>query len=310
MKNRVTEAGFAAGVFGSQGDLAALDRTIGEQVEKGSTVCELYASALDAVSGCELVPHRVEALKTVLKRHAVRYTLHAPIAINLMDEPHFDLQRSAAVASIDLAAECGADVVVMHPGRVAPAVWVDSGPRLLAMERDALARLGDRAKAHGLRIAYENMSPNRRVIAGAEVSYALDPKELAAQLAELDHPAVVACLDVNHAQQGAVLRHFDMVEACAALAPHVGHIHYSDSVGTPSTIVWDDEGERLFFGIGDMHAPPGWGAIDFDRVAQVLSIRENTAIVIELKPNHFSHSAAETLAAAKAFGEAINGLNS
>ena len=65
------------------GDLAALDRRIDEQVALGAEVCELGAARLDAVSGCRLMPERIAELKTVLARHAIRYTLHAPIAVNL-----------------------------------------------------------------------------------------------------------------------------------------------------------------------------------------------------------------------------------
>jgi sugar phosphate isomerase/epimerase len=119
----------------------------------------------------------------------------------------------------------------------------------------------------------------------------------------------MACLDVSHAQQGALLRSFDLIEQAHALAPHVGHIHFSDSTGVPATMQWDNEGERLFFGIGDMHAPPGFGDIDFDRLADVMAIQDNTAIAIELKPNHYAHSRAVTLEAARGFADRVNGLN-
>ena len=245
----------------------------------------------------------------MLQRHDIRYTLHAPIAVNLMDEPHIEHQERAANASLELAAECGAGIVVIHPGRVHPAIWVDASERLLVMERDLLQRLGERAYKLGVNIAYENMSPNRRIIAGTETSYALDLEALAKQLEAVDHPSVVACLDVSHAQQGALLRNFDIVEQSHVLAPYVGHIHFSDSTGVPATMQWDNEGERLFFGIGDMHAPPGFGDIDFDRLADVMTIKDGTAIAIELKPNHYAHSRAATLEAARGFADRVNRLN-
>ena len=309
MRERITQVGFAAGHFGQQGDLDALDRRIAELIEAGATVCELFAGALDAVAACRLIQERVSKVQEVLRRRKTRYTLHAPIAVNLMDEPHIDLQERAAIASLELAAAFEASVVVFHPGRVHPAVWVDRSEKLLAMEGELLQRLGDRAQELGVAIAYENMSPNRRIIAGAETSYALDLAALAGQLDNVGHPSVVACLDVSHAQQGALLRGFDLIEQAAALAPHVGHVHFSDSTGVPATIQWDNEGERLFFGIGDMHAPPGFGDIDFERLADVMTIRDNTAVVIELKDNHYAHSRAATLDAARDFADRVNRLN-
>lgn len=306
MSGPVSHTGFNAGQFGTQGDLAALDRRIGTIVELGGDVCELAAVRLDVVSACRLLEDRLAALKTVLARHAIRYTLHAPIAVNLMDEPHLDLQIRAARASLELASECAADTVVIHPGRVHPALWADKARALLNREQDTLAKLADRAAELGVRIAYENMSPNRRIVGGTETSYALDLAALAAQLAAVGHTALVACLDVSHARQGAVLQGFDMYDQVKVLAPHVGHVHFSDSTGIPATIQWDNEGERLFFGVGDMHAPPGMGEIDFDRLAAGLTVQEGTAIIIELKENHFLHSAPQTLQGARMFAGALS----
>lgn len=306
MSARISHTGFNAATFGTQGDLDALDRRIAEIAETGGNVCELAAVRLDVVSACRILPERMKLLKAVLEKHDLRYTLHAPIAVNLMDEPHLELQVRAAETSLELAHECGADIAVIHPGRVHPALWVDKSRELLCREQVTLSRLADRAEALGVRIAYENMSPNRRIIDGTETSYALDLVALANQIAAVDHPALVACLDVSHARQGAVLQGFDMYEQAGVLAPHIGHIHFSDSTGVPATIRWDHEGERLFFGIGDMHAPPGFGVIDFDRLATGLAAKPGTAIVIELKDNHYRHSRVQTLEAAKAFAAAVN----
>ncbi|MBS8262552.1 sugar phosphate isomerase/epimerase [Roseibium polysiphoniae] len=305
MDQHHTYTGFNAGHFGPQGDLSALDRRIAELTELGAEVCELAAVRLDVVAACQLLPERMGRLKTVLSSHQIRYTLHAPIAVNLMDEAHLALQIRAAEASLELAAECSADVVVFHPGRVHPAQWADKFRGLLKREQETLSRLADRADTLGVRIAYENMSPNRRIIAGTETSYALDLIALADQIAAVDHPALVACLDVNHAQQGRVLQGYDLYDQIAKLAPYVGHIHFSDSTGLPSTIQWDNDGERLFFGIGDMHAPPGFGVIDFAEMARQLTVLPGTAIVIELKENHFRHSARMTIEAARNFAAAI-----
>lgn len=303
----VTHVGFNAADFGLSGDLAALDRRIAEQVEMGATVCELAAWRLEAVAACRLIPDRVAALKGVLRRHTVRYTMHAPIPVNLMDEAHFALQYRAAEASLELASECNADTVVFHPGRVHPAVWVDRARQLLSREAEALARLGDRAAALGnIRVAYENMSPNRRIIAGTETSYALDLTALARQLRAVKHERVVACLDVSHAQQGAGLQGYDLLEQVSVLSSLVGHIHYSDSTGIPATMQWDNEGERLFYGVGDMHAPAGYGAIDFEQLASVMSVREGTAAIIELRGSYYAHSGKRILKQAHDFVSKVN----
>lgn len=289
------------------GDLDRLAAALARFEEMGCTAAEITANGLDAVSACRLLAHRVAAVRAIVRRHPLSLSLHAPIAINLMDEAHLPLQKRAAVASLELAAEIGATTVVLHPGRTDPAAHARERERLLALEREALAEVAERASALAVTIAYENISPNPRVIAGHETSYSLDPVALARQLEALGHHAVVACLDVSHAQQGAGLLGFDMMEACARLSPHVRHLHVSDSTGVPATMAWTSADETAFFGAGDMHAPPGWGGIDFPRLADALAVAEGTRIIIELRGNYHVHAAEATLAATRRFAAALPG---
>lgn len=304
---KITGIGFNTKDVG--GDLARLETELAQFQHLGCDMVEVTATGLDAVCAARLVPHRVAAVREILSRFQFAYSLHAPIAINLMDEGQRALHTRAAVASLELSAEIGATVVVIHPGRVPPDIWEREAPRLLELEADVLGGLADRAASLGIKIAYENISPNPRVVAGLETSYALDPRQLAEQLDRLSHPAVVACLDVSHAQQGAGLWGFDMVDACRALAPHIGHIHFSDSTGLPARIEWRSLGEIQFFGVGDMHAPAGWGDIDFDALGQAIDVHDGTRIVIELKVNYVSHAAQDTLAAARHFAALLDGAN-
>ena len=299
--------GFNTGDVG--GDLARLRSQIARYETLGCDIAEITAVGLDAVTACRLVPERVDAIREILDGASLTYSLHAPIAVDLMDERHLPLQKRAAVASVKLAAAIGATTVVIHPGRAHPDLWASDRDRLLTLEREALREVGDRAGELGLTIAYENISPNARVIEGLETSYSLDPRQLAEQLGALDHPAVAACLDISHARQGATLWGFDMLEACAALAPHIAHVHFSDSTGEPATIASRHKGETQFFGLGDMHAPPGWGAVDFDALAGVLTVRNGTRIVVELKTNYHHHAAEETLLAARRFAGLLTGAD-
>lgn len=300
----IISTGFNTG--NADGDLSRLEKRLAHMGEIGCTGAEITAVGLDAVVDCRLIPDRVAKLQGIMAGHDLAYSMHAPIAINLMDEAHADIMQRAAMVSMDLAAEIGAKVVVLHPGRVPPQTWVDRAEALYQFEIDQLGPVADRAASLGVQIAYENISPNPRVIAGQETSYSLDPKLLAEQLARLDHPAVMACLDISHAQQGAGLWGFDMADACAALAPWIGHIHFSDSTGLPATFPTGNRNEQHFFGVGDMHAPQGSGRVDFDALAKRLSVRDGTRVVIEIKSNFLSHAEAQTLADAKAFADAVN----
>jgi sugar phosphate isomerase/epimerase len=301
----IVSTGFNTGM--ADGDLSRLDARLAHMTRIGCTGAEITAVGLDAVVDCRLIPDRVAQLREIMARYDLAYSMHAPIAINLMDEQHSDIMQRAAMVSMDLAAEIGAKVVVIHPGRVPPKDWVDRNAALYQFELDQLGPVADRAAELGVRIAYENISPNARVIAGQETSYSLDPALLAGQLARLDHTAVMACLDISHAQQGAGLWGFDMIAACEALAPRIGHIHYSDSTGIPATFPTGSRNEQQFFGTGDMHAPKGFGRVDFEALAATLTVRPDTRVVIEIKSNFLAHAEAQTLADAQAFAEAVNG---
>ena len=302
--SKIISTGFNTG--NADGDLSRLEARLAHMADIGCTGAEVTAVGLDAVVDCRLAPGRVVRLREIMAKHDLAYSMHAPIAINLMDEAHADIMQRGALVSMDLAAEIGAKVVVLHPGRVAPQTWVDRADALYEFEIDQLGPVADRAAGLGVEIAYENISPNPRVIAGQEMSYSLDPKLLADQLARLNHPAVMACLDISHAQQGAGLWGFDMLAACEALSPWIGHIHFSDSTGLPATFPTGSRNEQHFFGVGDMHAPKGFGRVDFEALAKRLTVREGTRVVIEIKSNFLAHAEAQTLADAKAFAKAVN----
>ena len=300
----IISTGFNTGMAG--GDLGRLDARLAHLVALGCTGAEITAVGLDAVVDCRLIPDRVAQLREIMARYDLAYSMHAPIAINLMDAAHADIMQRAAMVSMDLAAEIGAKVVVLHPGRVPPKDWVDRANALYQFEVDRLGPVADRAAALGVQIAYENISPNPRVIAGQETSYSLDPVLLAEQLERLNHDAVMACLDISHAQQGAGLWGFDMLAACKVLGPWIGHIHFSDSTGLPASFPTGGGTEQHFFGVGDMHAPKGYGRVDFEALARVLSVREDTRVVIEIKTNFIAHAEAQTLVDAQAFASAVN----
>lgn len=301
----IISTGFNTGM--ADGDLSRLDKRLAHMIEIGCTGAEITAVGLDTVADCRLIPNRMSALREITTRYDLAYSMHAPIAINLMDEAHADIMRRAALVSLEMAAEIGAKVVVIHPGRVPPKDWIDRQSQLYQFEMEQLGEVADRAGALGVQIAYENISPNPRVIAGLETSYSLDPRLLADQLNRVNHDAVMACLDISHAQQGAGLWGFDMLEACTALGPWIGHIHFSDSTGLPATFPTGSRNEQHFFGVGDMHAPKGLGRVDFEALAAALPVRPDTRVVIEIKTNFIAHSETQTLADAKAFATAVNG---
>ena len=106
-------------------------------------------------------------------------------------------------------------------------------------------------------------------------------------MAAADHPAVGACLDVGHAAVAAGAFGFKTSsEACAAVAPLVRHIHLHDNLGRP-----EPEGgeprvpERLAYGTGDLHLPPGRGEIPRVQLFRTVRFPRNPTVCVELHPD-------------------------
>lgn len=300
-------AGIGASLSEIGGDLDRVRAQLDELIAIGADVAELYASALGVVAGARLIPQRARELRELRAERPIATTLHAPIPIDLMDRDNIALHRAAARVSIDLAAEIGARVVVIHAGRAHPDVWSAEPDALLDFERDELAALGDHAVQAGVRIGLENISPNPAVIAGRLTSYSLDPTLLARQLRRLDHPGVVGCIDFSHATQGAGLLDLDPIVGARAMAPMTGHIHISEASGVPAIPSVTSQPDWLYFGIGDMHAPLGIGCMDLDALADVSSVLPGTLAILELQ-GHARGMLEDSLSRLRAFADRVNAL--
>jgi len=155
---RVIATGFNTGEV--EGSVASFAARLDHLAQIGCTGAEVSATGMDMVVACRLIPAQVAAVRAAMARHPLAYSMHAPIAINLMDRAHADLHRRAALVSMDLAAEIGAQVVVLHPGRCHPRDWLGGRDSLLAQERVAFARLADHGAGLFVMIAFVIISPN------------------------------------------------------------------------------------------------------------------------------------------------------
>lgn len=307
MKAQPPIIGVGANLSDIDGDLDAVARQLDDLVALGADCAELYASSLGVVVGGRLLPERVAALRRVCAARPLACSIHAPIPINPMDREHVPLHRRALEVSVALAGEIGADIVVIHAGRTTPALWAAEADALLAFEREELRGYAASARAAGVTVAVENISPNPAVIAGRETSYSLDVSSLARQLAGLGEAGITGCLDISHANQGAGLQGHDLVEGCAAMGPVTRHLHVSDTTGTPAPPWGLGPGDMNYFGVGDMHAPLGTAGIDYEAVAARFRPLAGTRAVLELQQQS-RPMLADSLARLKDFAARVNAI--
>ena len=84
--------------------------------------------------------------------------------------------------------------------------------------------------------------------------------DLVAQVTAVDHPNLGLTLDLGHLYLAARYCDFDFLEALREAAPHIRHLHVSDNFGRLGG-VFDSMPVRIPYGEGDLHLPPGWGAV-------------------------------------------------
>jgi sugar phosphate isomerase/epimerase len=285
-------AGVGLTTESAAGDIAGLDAELGRFVEAGCELAELSLQNMFVVTGGRLNLPEVRLIETVTRRHALGYTAHGPLGTNFMDRAHIELHRAVCGAMIEAAGALGATRLVIHGG-----VWhqplteAELAP-LRALEVESLKRLADHAARHGVTLALENLPPL------PSIPFTHDAFGLAAQLAAVDHPAVGATLDIGHAYMMATLKQQDLAATLAAMSPHIVHIHVQDQYGRPDTVRTWGKAEKLAYGTGDIHAPPGWGDTPFETLFPALQPRQGTTVIMELA-GHYMHHATKAVAETK-----------
>lgn len=269
----------------------------------GVNAIEIGAFDLDLVIGGRICRPQLEALLRACRGRNVIYSVHGPLAINLMDEAwrlprHFEVLE----ASLEVAAEIGAEHYVMHSGHV----LLQQGAGIEAaydQQREALSRAGDMARQHGLILCVETIYANSK---GGHVA---SPKRLAQELAAVGHANVMATLDFGHSYLKLDYdgRRDAFVEEVAALAPFARHVHMHDGFGRQDDI-WTHLGERVAYGHGDLHLPIGWGDIPWQAIMSECVFPDGVLFNIELNKRYW-HVAKQCVDDTRALAEKarING---
>ena len=292
-------AGFGIATEGTSPDLAGLDETLARIEASGAAFAELALYELDLIVGGRVLPERRRRLEKICAGHRLKYTVHGALSVNFMDHAHLDLHKSVCRAAIEICDAIGAKVLVQHAG-VVPAGPIARLEHLHAIERTALAEMGDIAARYGVRIALENL-----FVEGAS-RYTAKPARLARQIEDIGHENVIGTLDFSHAYLMTTTYGLDFCEAVRTLAPSAGHLHVHDSFGR---LGFDGDfyttSERIAFGQGDLHLPMGWGDIPWAEILPGLPVRPGAVLMVEL-PRRFWSEIDEVASTARDFVRMIN----
>ncbi|NRP20183.1 endonuclease 4 [Ensifer adhaerens] len=265
------------------GDLTTLGEELDMIEALGVDLIELPTFDYDLVIGGRVRAPQLFALKTACAGRAVAYSVHGPLAINLMDGPtntprHIEVLE----ASLDVAAAVGAVHYVLHSGLTheTQAAKIEDA---YARQRELLAEAGELARARNLIICVETLFEYDGW------KHASSPKRLAQEIAIVDHPHIMATIDFSHSyiKLDADGRRESFVEEIAALAPVARHLHVHDSFGRQDDLWAYTQSERLAYGNGDLHLPVGWGDIPWTQLLEACEFPEGVVFNIELDPRYW-----------------------
>ena len=245
----------------------------------GVEFVELPLYAMDLIAGARVLASRMKMAKARLAGRSLRYTVHGPMAINLMDG-HERLPRHQDVlkAALEIASEFGALHFVLHGGIYDEARSGHVAEDLYAQQRDILSAFAEHAERLGLIITVETLFTTKPGLRTAL------PSRLAREIAAIAHPNIWACLDFSHGYINSTAHGANFMTEVAALAPFAKHLHIHDSFGRPSQTPTYFRSERLAYGEGDLHLPIGLGSIPWDALMQRLQFPGGVVFNIELAP--------------------------
>lgn len=241
------------------GNLDRLEQELSAVEEAGADFAELVLHGLDVVIGGRLIPARLRRVQAILRRHALRYTLHLPYELNLLDRETSALYERLFLAGIQFARETGCELIVYHAGFAR-----GEAEALRRREMEILNRLLDAAGE--LPLCMEN-GP----FYGAGLfSAGSSAKKMARFCRLVGRPNFRLTFDVGH---NFLQNRGDadaLLSDAETLLPFVGHVHLHDNLGIPLRMEENDYSHRIACGAADLHLPPGWGGIPFGRVLDVL----------------------------------------
>lgn len=249
-------------------------------IKVGFDYVELPIHGLDLLINGRLNKEQLKLVKSIIKDYPFKYTVHSPDKLNLMSCYEGETHKDCLEATIDFAGEIGAGIVVYHSShatftskmlreyyyqRYGMAGLIPLFHRLCEEDAVNLYKAGEYAKTRGVVIAVENLWLEHLEDIYTYGAYAED---LFRHIKQVGHPNVGITYDFGHGYINSKTYGFDYMEAIKMVLPYLKHVHIHDNFGKP------DRGEkyidRLPFGYGDLHMPPGFGEIPYTEIIKLL----------------------------------------
>ncbi len=277
------------------GNLQRLRHDLEYFSQAGLAAAELPVHGLDAIKNGRLDKAQLKRIKETVRNFSGAFSVHAPNPLNLMDCSCRELHLNVFRASLEFAAEVGAEILVYHPGRYIPEVTFpiygknDLSDRdkqnLLAVEAEMIQDLADEYPE--VTICLENARP---YLFHSPYCYAERLEPLQEQVAIIDRDNVKINLDLGHLFLSARFYGFDPVGAAAQVKDFIAHSHVHDNFGNAVYHHERQQTHQIPFGKGDAHMPVGWGEIPILEILSTFLDSYTGMLMMELRDRYFAHT--------------------
>ena len=271
------------------GEIENLERDLKFFQDIGYDYVEIPVDAIDVIRCGKLDPRQMQDLKAMLNTLKLRYTVHAPGALDLRDVENLEIQKELFCACIEFTAEIGAEIFVYHYNKKT------QDPNREQALFHGMLEMADYAEDKGVQICVENIE--------------IDTVQNVVDFVKaIDRESVGMTFDFGHAFLAAKRFGFDFLESVRLAAPYIRHIHVHDNFGRfeEARLLGYDQyklipyRKLLALGKGDLHLPPGWGVVPLDQAFEVLENYEGV-FMLEYYHHRYRPQAYQILEAARSY---------
>jgi len=270
--------GINADSYRIKGDFELLEADLAFFEEVGFEYVEIPIHGVDGVIGGELNLKSIKKVKEALRKHHLKATVHCPDPLNLR-KGDFELNQKVFKSCIEFTSKLEAEILVYHDGNFKRTRQRLQGQDLARLkEIKALESLSNFASKRGVQIGVENIGGSL--------------EELVRMVGEVDRENVGVTYDFGHAflfysPSG---RKGGFLESIEKARPYLKHLHIHDNFGRlTSGFALDSLTtpyiDRLPFGEGDLHMPPGMGKIPYNQIIPLIKEYSGVAMM-EIDPRY------------------------
>jgi len=271
-----------------QGDLKAFEEDLKFAQEVGFDYMEIPPHGLDVIVGGKINYKRLEKIKEIMKKYNLKYNVHAPDLLNLMDEKYESIQKEVFYSVLEFTKEINGELIVYHAGRIYGEVIKDKEllERLKEKERENLKEIADEAKKLGIIISVENSNVDLGIISGEYYSYGVYIDELIEQVEKINRQNVGITIDLGHGYIASKYFGYEFESTIKRAEKYINNFHLHDNFGIANEI--DNRIPYMYkviYGLDDLHLPLGWGRIPFEKIFSIVR-PDSCYLTLELEVRH------------------------